>query len=170
MDVTAVVMACKSRALKEGLSLASVARRVGVSKGQVGNWWNKRRIPSAENLLALIDAVGLSFQLGPGDRVEMAAKTTSAAPIKPMGTKTRGSKYKLPPLAVRQAARALGVCWKSPDQEDCKAAIAASIKEAEAWGPREVQLRKEQAAEFQKWIEASGGFNEDPFFRADKGI
>ena len=158
MDVTAVVMECKASAMLQGLSLATLAQRVGVSKGQVGNWWHGRRVPSAENLLALIGAVGLSFELAPCARAE-AQKTTTATPPKPKATTPRpkSSKRKLPPLTVRQAARALGVCWKSPDQEESEAAIATAIKEAEGWGPREVELRKEQAAQLRKWIEAGGG-------------
>lgn len=63
MDVTTIIIACRQQAKAQKLSLAQVAKQVGVDRSLVGHWFNARRTPSADKLFALMDALGLQVQL-----------------------------------------------------------------------------------------------------------
>lgn len=130
MDVVSVVSACKAKAKERGLSLLDVARLVGVSKSQVGHWWNDRRVPSAQNLLSLISAVGLRFELVDDVRqvapvadarieervaqplpvaiAKTTKKTTAKTPKSPVKAR-KGHALSHVPAGVTDAAKSLGL-------------------------------------------------------------
>lgn len=92
-DVYQVVQRCSSTAKQRGLSLAEIGRQVGIDKTQVGHWFRGKYTPSATNLLALVDAVGLRLQLvDPTTSTEPASINQApipapVAPILPQATK-----------------------------------------------------------------------------------
>lgn len=63
MKVEELMDMCRYQVEKKGLSLKVLAGQVGVSKSALGHWLTGKRTPSLENMLLLLDVLGVELRV-----------------------------------------------------------------------------------------------------------